>query len=104
MRGQIPIANRLLGGVMAEEQGAAGELRVRAWREHRKLSISELARRAGISRMTVVRIERGDDRAVRGTALERLTGALGATADELGREPGAAVPGGVQEAGEPAAS
>ncbi len=89
---------------MAEEQGATEQLRVRAWREHRKLSISELARRAGISRMTVVRIERGDDRAGRGAALERLAGALGATVDELRGEPGAAVPGGVQAAGEPAAS
>ncbi len=41
--------------------------------------------------MTVVRIERGDERSVRGAALDRLAQALGTTADGLRREPDAEI-------------
>ena len=76
--------------MVVSERESGEPLQVRAWREHRKLSLSKLARGAGLSRMTLVRIERGDERAVPGAALERLAMALGTTADDLRRLPDAA--------------
>ena len=76
--------------MVVSERDSGEPLQVRAWREHRKLSLSELARDAGLSRMTLVRIERGDERAVRGAALDRLAMALGTTVDHLRRLPDSA--------------
>ena len=58
----------------------AGEPPVRAWREHRGLSLRELARRAEVSAPLLSEIERGQKD---GSTLARLARALGVDLDDL---------------------
>ncbi len=60
----------------------APKLYLRQWREHRGLTVSELARRARISHPSVFRWETGE-REPRGKNLDRLARALGLTVPEL---------------------
>src|SRR5262249_48999691 len=58
------------------------KLRLKALREAQGITREELAARVGCSRMTILRLERGDGRP-NARDLEKLAKALGGTVDEL---------------------
>lgn len=60
----------------------APKLYLRAWREHRGLSLSELARRIRVTHPSVMRWDSGQ-REPRGVNLDRIARALGASVPEL---------------------
>jgi DNA-binding Xre family transcriptional regulator len=64
------------------ERLLAGENRVRVWREHRGLSVSALAERAGIAQAFLSQIETGK-REGRVETLKQLARALSLTIDDL---------------------
>lgn len=64
---------------------------LRAWRNYRLLGQAELARKAGVTPQTVMRLERGSDAggtATRAT-IRKLAKALGCKPDDLLAEPAA---------------
>ncbi|WP_435102295.1 helix-turn-helix domain-containing protein [Arhodomonas sp. AD133] len=60
----------------------AGENPVKVWREHRRLTQTELAEQAGVSQSYVAMIERGD-RTGRVDALRKIAGVLEVDLDDL---------------------
>lgn len=60
----------------------AGEPPLKVWREHRRLSQSALADRAGVSQSYVAMMESGD-RTGRVEALRKIAGVLGVGLDDL---------------------
>ncbi len=58
-------------------------LRLREWRRRRALSQSELAAMAGITKATVVALEKGDPRRPHPRTIRQLAQALGIEPDEL---------------------
>lgn len=63
----------------------AGENPVRVWREHRDMSVAELAAKAGISRSSLGQIESGREDAF--STMSRIAATLGIMLDDLDRNP-----------------
>lgn len=60
----------------------SGENPVRVWREHRGMSVAELAAKAGVSRSILSRIDEGEDDGAFST-MSRIAAALGIKLDDL---------------------
>ncbi len=56
---------------------------LREWRNMRVLGTAELAKRAGVSKVTVINIEHGRSRAIKRRTMRRLAEALGVEAREV---------------------
>ncbi len=60
-----------------------GQLRIREWRKRRALSQAELAELAGVTKATVVALEKSGHRTPHPKTVRKLAAALGIRPDEL---------------------
>jgi len=63
------------------------DLRLRDWRAHRALSQADLAERSGVTKATIVNLEKVDHRTPHPRTVRRLAKALEVQPHELYREP-----------------
>lgn len=57
--------------------------KIKEIRERRKLSQAELSRLSGVSRPTIIRLEKGEDVVINSRTLENLSKALGVSVKSL---------------------
>jgi predicted transcriptional regulator len=67
---------------VVEKAAVEGKSMVRAWREYKKMSQTEIAGRLGITQAAYSQLEKSQDR-MRGSTLRRIAAALGITEAQL---------------------